>query len=54
MLKELDGKKGIAVFGGKTFWRSSSSASMCKKWGEVCTIADQTLVQHSNVIDQQL
>ena len=54
MLKELDGKKGIAAFGGKSIWPSSSSASMCKKWGEVCTIADQTLVQHSSVIDQQL
>ena len=55
MRKELDGKKGIAAFGSKTIWRSSSSsASLCKKWGEVCTIADQTLVQHSSVIDQQL
>ena len=54
MYKELDGKKGIAAFGGKTIWRSFSSASLCKKWGDVCTIADQTLVQHSSVIDQQL
>ena len=54
MLKELDGKKGIAAFGGKTIWRSFSSALMCKKWVEVCTLADQALVQHSSVIDQQL